>query len=146
MTEVPARVLRVAGCVLLAALVYLSLPATDAAAAGPRVGLALFALVGGLWLTQALPLALTALLVPLLAVPAGVSDLRTALAPFAHPIIFLFLGGFALAAALQHKAWTAPWRWPCCGWRAAVAAWRSACCSRCPPSFPCGSATPPRRP
>ncbi|MCV4714592.1 SLC13 family permease, partial [Escherichia coli] len=30
-------------------------------------------------------------------------DLRTALASFAHPIIFLFLGGFALAAALQRQ-------------------------------------------
>jgi sodium-dependent dicarboxylate transporter 2/3/5 len=96
-------VLRVLGCLLLAALMYQAVPATDSATAGPRVGLALFALVGGLWLTQALPLALTALLVPLLAVLAGVSDLRTALAPFAHPIIFLFLGGFALAAALQQQ-------------------------------------------
>lgn len=102
MTEVLTRTLRVAGCVLVAALVSMSMPATDAAA-GPRVGLALFTLVGGLWLTQALPLALTALLVPLLAVLAGVFDLRTALAPFAHPIIFLFLGGFALAAALQQQ-------------------------------------------
>jgi sodium-dependent dicarboxylate transporter 2/3/5 len=33
---------------------------------------------------------------------AVLMDLRTALASFAHPIIFLFLGGFALAAALQH--------------------------------------------
>lgn len=95
--------LRLAGCVLLAALVYLSVPAVGGQPAGPRVGLTLFALVGVLWFTQALPLALTALLVPLLAVLAGVSDLRTALAPFAHPIIFLFLGGFALAAALQQQ-------------------------------------------
>jgi sodium-dependent dicarboxylate transporter 2/3/5 len=66
-------------------------------------GLALFVLVGGLWLTQALPLAVTALLVPVLAVLLGLADLRTALLPFAHPIIFLFLGGFALAAALQRQ-------------------------------------------
>lgn len=88
---------------VVALLVYLAVPGTDAVAPGPRVGLALFALIGGLWFTQALPLALTALLVPLLAVLAGVSDLRAALAPFAHPIIFLFLGGFALAAALQQQ-------------------------------------------
>lgn len=95
--------LRLGGCVLLAAMVYQSVPAADAQTAGPQVGLTLFALIGGLWVTQALPLAVTALLVPLLSVLAGISDLRTALAPFAHPIIFLFLGGFALAAALQHQ-------------------------------------------
>lgn len=95
--------LRVAACLLVAALIHQAVPSNGVESAGPRVGLALFALVGGLWLTQALPLALTALLVPLLAVLAGVSDLRTALAPFAHPIIFLFLGGFALAAALQQQ-------------------------------------------
>jgi sodium-dependent dicarboxylate transporter 2/3/5 len=68
-----------------------------------RGGLALFVLIGGLWMTQALHLTVTALLVPLLAVLAGLIDLRAALAAFAHPVIFLFLGGFALAAALQQQ-------------------------------------------
>lgn len=68
-----------------------------------RAGLALFAAVGVLWLTQALPLAVTALLVPLAAVLLGLLDVRAALAPFAHPIVFLFLGGFVLAAALQQQ-------------------------------------------
>jgi len=54
-------------------------------------------------MTQAMHLSVTALLVPLLAVLAGLMDLRTALAAFAHPVIFLFLGGFALAAALQQQ-------------------------------------------
>jgi solute carrier family 13 (sodium-dependent dicarboxylate transporter), member 2/3/5 len=85
-------------CVLTAAAVLLLGPQPDTL----RHGLALFVLVGGLWMTQALPLPVTALLVPLLAVLAGLADVRQALAPFAHPIIFLFLGGFALAAALQH--------------------------------------------
>ena len=88
---------RVLGCVALAALVYGSAPPPDAL----RTGLALFVLIGGLWMTQALHLSVTALLVPLLAVLTGLMDLRTGLASFAHPIIFLFLGGFALAAALQ---------------------------------------------
>jgi sodium-dependent dicarboxylate transporter 2/3/5 len=68
-----------------------------------RAALALFVGVGGLWLTQALPLPVTALLVPLLAVSAGLETPGAALAPFAHPVIFLFLGGFALAAALQQQ-------------------------------------------
>lgn len=60
-------------------------------------------LIGGLWTTQALHLSVTALLVPLLAVLTGPMDLRAALASFAHPVICLFLGGFALAAALQQQ-------------------------------------------
>lgn len=68
-----------------------------------RAGMLLFVLIGGLWLTQALPLAVTALAVPLLAVLLGLLTPRQALVSFAHPIIFLFLGGFALAAALVHQ-------------------------------------------
>ncbi len=91
--------LRLVGCLALAALVYRSAPPPDAL----RSGLALFVLIGSLWMTQALPLSVTALLVPLLATLAGLTDLRTVLTWFAHPIIFLFLGGFALAAALQRQ-------------------------------------------
>jgi solute carrier family 13 (sodium-dependent dicarboxylate transporter), member 2/3/5 len=99
MTSPSGPLLRALGCLALAALVYGSAPPPDAL----RTGLALFVLIGGLWMTQALHLSVTALLVPLLAVLAGLMDLRTALASFAHPIIFLFLGGFALAAALQRQ-------------------------------------------
>ena len=60
-------------------------------------------LTGALWVTQALPLTITALAVPLLAVLLGLMSPREALAPFAHPVIFLFLGGFALAAALARQ-------------------------------------------
>lgn len=91
--------LRLIACVALAALVHGSAPPPDAL----RAGLALFALIGSLWVTQALPLAVTALAVPLLAVAGGLLPLREALAAFAHPVIFLFLGSFALAAALQRQ-------------------------------------------
>lgn len=87
------------GCLLLAALVYRSAPPPDTL----RMGLALFVLIGALWVTQALHLSVTALLVPLLGALGGLMDLRTALASFAHPVIVLFLGGFALAAALQRQ-------------------------------------------
>jgi sodium-dependent dicarboxylate transporter 2/3/5 len=53
-----------------------------------------------LWLTEALPLAATALLGPVLAVMMHVAPARQALAPFADPIIFLFIGGFILAQAM----------------------------------------------
>ena len=61
---------------------------------------AVMALVITLWLTEALPLAVTAILGPCLAVVLGISTGRAALAPFADPIIFLFMGGFMLAQAM----------------------------------------------
>ncbi|MEM7016708.1 MAG: DASS family sodium-coupled anion symporter [Pseudomonadota bacterium] len=68
-----------------------------------NIGLSIFALIGILWLTEALHVTITALLVPVIAVLLGVFDVKTALANFANPIIFLFLGGFALAAALRKQ-------------------------------------------
>ncbi|MEE9382664.1 MAG: DASS family sodium-coupled anion symporter [Nannocystaceae bacterium] len=53
-----------------------------------------------LWVTEAIPLAVSALLAPSLAVVLGVTDAKNAFAPFAHPLIFLFLGGFFLAEGL----------------------------------------------
>ena len=61
---------------------------------------AVMALVVVCWVTEALPMAVTAMLGPVLAVVLGVADARTALAPFADPIIFLFIGSFILAEAM----------------------------------------------
>ncbi|WP_297481732.1 DASS family sodium-coupled anion symporter [uncultured Photobacterium sp.] len=66
------------------------------------IGLSILFFVAVMWLTEALHVSITALLVPLLAVGFGVFDTSKALTSFSNPIIFLFLGGFALAAAL-HK-------------------------------------------
>jgi sodium-dependent dicarboxylate transporter 2/3/5 len=52
------------------------------------------------WVTEALPLAVTALIGPVLAIVLGVTPARTAFAPFADPIIFLFIGSFMLAEAM----------------------------------------------
>ena len=97
--KLPATFWRVLLSLALAALVWQLVPGANAL----RSGLALFVLIAGLWMTQALHLSVTALLVPLLAVLAGLLDVRAALASFAHPVIFVFLGGFALAAALQQQ-------------------------------------------
>ena len=61
---------------------------------------AIMGLVVTLWMTEALPLAITAILGPCLAVVFGITTGRAALAPFADPIIFLFIGGFILAQAM----------------------------------------------
>ena len=67
------------------------------------LGLGILACIAFLWLTEALPLAATALLVPVLATFSGIFDLKTALQPFADPLIYLFFGGFALGSALSHQ-------------------------------------------
>jgi sodium-dependent dicarboxylate transporter 2/3/5 len=64
---------------------------------------AIFALVIVFWVTEAIPLAATALLGPALAVPLGVASAREAFASFGHPILFLFLGSFLIARGMmQH--------------------------------------------
>ncbi|MEQ9617594.1 MAG: SLC13 family permease [Deltaproteobacteria bacterium] len=65
-------------------------------------GLSILFFIAALWLTEAVPLTVTALLTPILAVLTGILDVKGALSHFANPVIFLFMGGFALAAAL-HK-------------------------------------------
>ncbi|MCF6359502.1 MAG: DASS family sodium-coupled anion symporter [Cyclobacteriaceae bacterium] len=53
------------------------------------------------WITEAAPMAVTALL-PIILFPAlGVFTLKVATAPYASPIIFLFMGGFLLALGLE---------------------------------------------
>ena len=66
-----------------------------------RLGLAIFVCIAFLWMTEALPLAITALLVPVLAAAMGLGGIKESLASFAAPPIFLFFGGFALASALS---------------------------------------------
>jgi sodium-dependent dicarboxylate transporter 2/3/5 len=53
------------------------------------------------WVSEAVPLAVTAL-VPLVLFPLlGVSKLETVAHSYSHPLIFLFLGGFLLAKAME---------------------------------------------
>jgi sodium-dependent dicarboxylate transporter 2/3/5 len=61
---------------------------------------AVLALMIVLWMTEALPLAVTALLGPTLCVMLGVASAQAAYAPFADPVIFLFIGSFILAEAM----------------------------------------------
>jgi sodium-dependent dicarboxylate transporter 2/3/5 len=56
-----------------------------------------------LWVTEAIPLAVAALLGPALAVLLGAATAKDALAAFGDPIIFLFLGGFFLAGGLSRQ-------------------------------------------
>ena len=55
----------------------------------------------GLWMTEIVPLPVTALFVPVLAYFLGILGPKAAMAPFSNTIIFLFMGGFTLAALLN---------------------------------------------
>ena len=69
-------------------------------AAAPHKLAAILAMMVVLWITEALPLAVTALIGPVLAIVTGVVPARAAFAPFADPIIFLFIGSFMLAESM----------------------------------------------
>jgi sodium-dependent dicarboxylate transporter 2/3/5 len=61
---------------------------------------AVIAAVVALWVTEALPLPVTALIGVATAVALGVAPAREAFAPFADPLMFLFIGAFMLARAI----------------------------------------------
>ncbi|MGF1774053.1 DASS family sodium-coupled anion symporter [Vibrio wakamikoensis] len=67
------------------------------------LGISILTFIAVLWLTEALHVTVTAVLVPVIAVLFNVFDTQTALNNFANSIIFLFLGGFALAAAMHRQ-------------------------------------------
>ena len=54
------------------------------------------------WISEAIPLATTAVLGPALAVVTGVATAQQAFAPFGSPTVFLFIGSFMLGAAVTH--------------------------------------------
>lgn len=57
-----------------------------------------------LWVTEALPLPVTALLVPAGLASAGVFGVGDAFTSFGSPVLFLVLGGYALAVAVEANA------------------------------------------
>jgi len=87
------------GAVLFAALLVLPPPEGLPLPAWRTAAMAVLMAVW--WASEALPVAATALL-PLILVPLlGIGGMDDAAAPFANPLIFLFLGGFVLALAMQ---------------------------------------------
>ncbi|HET7216944.1 MAG TPA: DASS family sodium-coupled anion symporter [Vicinamibacterales bacterium] len=86
----------IGGPLVLVTLLLVPLPI---AAPAHKLG-AILAMMVVLWITEALPLAVTALIGPVLAIVLQVSNARAVLAPFADPIIFLFIGSFMLAESM----------------------------------------------
>jgi sodium-dependent dicarboxylate transporter 2/3/5 len=95
--------LAAAGLVLGPALfaVMLALPAPAGLTPPAQRVLALTVWMGTWWLTAAVALEVTSLL-PIALLPLlGVDTVEQAAAPYANSVIFLFLGGFFLAAAME---------------------------------------------
>lgn len=62
--------------------------------------LAVFFLIATWWVTECIPIPITALLIPVFITVFQIAPIKEALAPFANPIIMLFLGSFVLARAM----------------------------------------------
>lgn len=84
----------------LAALVVWWLPLPGLGVPAHKLA-ALMTLAILLWVSEAIPMAATSLLVPALCIVFGVGSVSAVLAPFASSITFLFIGSFMLGAALQ---------------------------------------------
>ena len=62
--------------------------------------LAVFLLVVVWWVTECIPIPVTALMIPIFLTALRICSVTDAFAPFANPIIMLFLGSFVLARAM----------------------------------------------
>ena len=80
-------------------LLLLALPMPALSAAAHRLAAVLAAVVV-LWVTEALPLPVTALLGAAACVALQVAPAKEVFAPFADPLMFLFIGAFSLARAI----------------------------------------------
>jgi sodium-dependent dicarboxylate transporter 2/3/5 len=94
-----ARIGLVAGPLLFAAMLLLAPPEGMAVLAWRTAAVGMLMAIW--WITEAVPIPATALL-PLVLFPLlGVATIAATTAPYANPVIYLFLGGFLIAIALE---------------------------------------------
>lgn len=62
---------------------------------------AILVVAASLWISEAIPLSMTALLIPVMAVLLNIATPAAAFGEFSNPVIYLFMGGFVLAGALS---------------------------------------------
>jgi sodium-dependent dicarboxylate transporter 2/3/5 len=84
---------------LLAGLMFFLLPASLPGSA--RILATILTWVVVMWISEPIPLPITALLGCGLCVLAGLGTMKSVFSAFAHPIIFLFIGSFFIAEALS---------------------------------------------
>lgn len=83
---------------LVGLLVYfLPMPISDPAhrLAALMIGMVIY------WITEPIPLAVTALLGPILAILFGIGKNKDVIASFGNPVLFLFIGSFMIARAME---------------------------------------------
>ncbi|QIO23486.1 DASS family sodium-coupled anion symporter [Haloarcula sp. JP-L23] len=98
----PRRLAVALGTAVVVTVLVAAAPAPAGLDPAAQYALATMALAAILWVTNALPLPVTALLIPVALTTFGIYDsMEQALSGFADPLIFLFIAGFMLAAALQ---------------------------------------------
>ncbi len=91
----------VLGPLLFALILIWPSPASLSDEAWRVIALAAFMLAW--WITEAVPIPVTAIL-PIILIPfLGIQglDIKAAAAPYANPIVFLFMGGFMIAVAME---------------------------------------------
>ena len=94
------RYLTIAGGPLLFLLLYLIVPESLLSGNGKLV-LAMGSWMVFWWIAEPVPIPVTSLL-PLVLMPVlGIATMREAAQPYGDPVIFLFMGGFILALALE---------------------------------------------
>ncbi|MEX0593764.1 MAG: SLC13 family permease [Balneolaceae bacterium] len=82
-------------------LTLLFLPAPEGLSlAGWRTA-AVALLMATWWVTEVVPISVTALLPMILFPVLGIAEIAATTAPYANPMIFLFMGGFVIAIAMQ---------------------------------------------
>ena len=87
----------------LAAVVFVAMFFTPFAALSPQAHAlaAIMAAVVVLWVTEALPMPVTALMAAVACVVLQVAPAKEVFAPFADPLMFLFIGSFMIAKAIM---------------------------------------------
>jgi len=92
------RIGLVLGLALLVGIAVVPIPGIPDEA---RRMLAVAAIMATWWVTEAAPLAVTSLLPLALLPPFGITNAAGAAAPYANHLVYLFLGGFMIAQAMQ---------------------------------------------
>lgn len=98
-TAIPAHQFGLFAAPLIAGLMFVLLP--ESLSDPARILATILSWVVVMWITEPIPLPITALLGCGLCVVAGLGDMQSVFSAYAHPIIFLFIGSFFISEALS---------------------------------------------
>ncbi|XWN37257.1 MAG: DASS family sodium-coupled anion symporter [Balneola sp.] len=99
MQELGQRAGLIGGILVFAVFLFLPVPEGLSDAAWKTAAVTI--LMGIWWITEAIPISATALLPIILFPVLGVFSIGEATTPYANPLIFLFMGGFVIALAME---------------------------------------------